>query len=62
MNNSNMPGRCTLQVMGTNQNQQKSAGGATRARDVERRLSKQGVHRGLNVHLDPVLLSQVQDE
>ena len=62
MNNSTTPRRCTLQVMGTNQNQQKFAGGATRARDVERRLSKQGVHRGLNVHLDPVLLSQVQDE
>ena len=42
--------------------QQKSAGGATRARGVERRLSKQGVHRVLDVHLDPVLLSKVQDE
>ena len=56
MNNCTTPRRCTLQVMGTNQNQQKFA------RGVERRLSKQGVHRVLNVHLDPVLLSKVQDE
>ena len=62
MNNSTTPRRCTLPVMETNQNQQKFAQGATRARDVERRLSKQGVHRGLDVHLHPVLLSQVQDE
>ena len=62
MNNSIMPGRCTWQVPEVSQTQQTLANGILGTRDAERRLIGQRIHQGLNVHLDPVLLDQVQDE
>ena len=61
-NSSTTPGRCTLYTPGVDQTRWTFRGGTTGTGGTEGRPTERRIHQELDVHLDPVLLDQVQDK